>query len=120
MEEIDWTKPIETEWGDAAFVNKVFLSGDALVTYWNNDDQRHLVDVMGVNDHRVRNKPELIKPEGWVNIYPNDVGKIHQIKQNADLGRSNNCLCSLSMEDLMSGKFKDGIPKGYGLGGEDD
>ncbi|WP_025899074.1 hypothetical protein [Sneathiella glossodoripedis] len=128
---IDWNKPIETTYGGEAFLLK-FLPhvNEYVVTYKNSSEYFTRCfypsgdcTTLG-NSIRIRNKPELIKPSGYVAIAPD--GSIDHSKTLssarrfafADGGPSG--WAAISLEELISGKFKDGIPVGYGLEGRED
>lgn len=59
------------------------------------------------------NVPEKIKLTGWVNVYDGGYFTLHQTRKSADTGQER--LACISVEDLASGKYADGVPVGEGL-----
>lgn len=118
---IDWSKPIETSNGNfASFVRERdgryfcalhendHIEYDLFLAEFNEDGTH----VKGKGHVSVRNKPELIKPQGWL-VIVSDGKRISWFTDDPSALRTNDKHIIVSMEDLMSGKFKDGIPKGY-------
>lgn len=107
---IDWNKPIETIDGNEAFVCKIYSDKKALVTYIKNGQFE--TAVFENDEWFIRNDFDVIKikTDKLVGVYHN--GSIELRKTKKPLSY---CKAIIPLAELLSGKFKDGIPKGYGL-----
>lgn len=121
---IDFTKPIETEEGEEAYFLREDSNGGKLVTI--SKEYGFFTTIFhdtGKSDYtqvRIRNKPELIKPSGWVNVYLEQhkdgflISVTYEDKDQAE-GRVSAArkeyITTISMEELVSGKYKDGFEK---------
>lgn len=112
---IDWNKPIVDGFGNKAYAVK--LNEEAhLVNYFDVGDCRWRVDfIKNGDEHGYCNKPDSIElADEYLAIYED--GSVEFFQKHEDACVYGRAVTSVS--ELLSGKFKDGIPVGYGLEGE--